>query len=177
MKFALSIAMVAAFAILAAAQVTAPPVQVIARHGVLDNDNDVVRLRNVIVKVNGVEIRADDMEGTKAGREFTLRGNVRVMLPAPLTPSSQLRTRVGNDVVRLRGDVLVKMNGVEIRADDMEGTKAGREFTLRGNVRVMLPAPLTRRHERRVRTAAALTKPGITPSQCRALAKDSREAL
>ena len=82
MKLVLSIVMVAAFAVLAAAQVTAPPVQVIARHGVLDSD--VVRLLNVVVKVNGVEIRADDMEGTKAGREFTLRGNVRVMLPAPL---------------------------------------------------------------------------------------------
>ena len=84
MKFVLSTAMVAAFAVLAAAQVTAPPVQVIARHGVLRQD--VVRLRDVIVKANGVEIRADEMEGTKAGREFTLRGNVRVMLPAPLTP-------------------------------------------------------------------------------------------
>ena len=66
----------------AAAQVTAPRVE--ARHGVLKGD--VVRLRgDVIVKVNGVEIRADEMERTKAGREFTLRGNVRVMLPEPLT--------------------------------------------------------------------------------------------
>jgi lipopolysaccharide assembly outer membrane protein LptD (OstA) len=86
MKLVLSIVMVAAFAVLAAAQVTAPPVEVRARVGhVLDSD--VVRLRgDVIVKVNGVEIRADEMEGTKAGREFTLRGNVRVMLPAPLSP-------------------------------------------------------------------------------------------
>jgi lipopolysaccharide export system protein LptA len=91
MKLVLSIVMVAAFAVLAAAQVTAPPVQVIARHGVLDNDNDVVRLGNVTVKVNGVEIRADDMEGTKAGREFTLRGNVRVMLPAPMLPAPPLK--------------------------------------------------------------------------------------
>ena len=83
MKLVLSIVMVAAFAVLAAAQVAAPPVQVIARTSVLDNANDVMRFGNVIVKVNGVEIRADDMEGTTAGREFTLRGNVRVLLPAP----------------------------------------------------------------------------------------------
>ena len=47
------------------------------------------------------------------------------------------------DAQQSRGDVIVKVNGLEIRADDMEGTKAGREFILRGNVRVMLPAPLT----------------------------------
>ena len=87
MKFVLSMVMVAAFAVLAAAQVTAPRVE--GRHGVLKGD--VVRLGDVIVKVNGVEIRADEMEGTKGGREFTLRGNVRlignvlVTLPAPLT--------------------------------------------------------------------------------------------
>ena len=144
MKFVLSIVMVAAFAVLAAAQVTAPPVQVIARHGVLDSD--AVRLLNVVVKVNGGEIRADDMEGTKAGREFTLRGNVRLMLSAPLTPSPQLIARVGildndNDVLRLRG-VILKVNGGEIRADEAEGTRAGREFTLRGDVRLMLSAPM-----------------------------------
>ena len=165
MRFVLSMVMVAAFAVLAAAQVTTAP-RVEARHGVLKGD--VVRLGDVIVKVNGVEIRADEMEGTKAGREFSLRGNVRVMLPAPLTPSPRLRARVGvldndvvrpradvmvvldNDVVRLRGDVIVNVKGVEIRADEMEGTKGGREFTLRGNVRVIgnvlvtLPAPLTK---------------------------------
>jgi len=149
MKFVLSMVMVAAFAVLAAAQVTTPPVEVRARVGV--RDSDVVRLRGVVVKVNGVEIRADEMEGTKAGREFTLRGNIRLMLPAPTTLSPRLIFRVGvlkNDVVRL-GNVVLKLNGVEIRADDAEGTKAGREFTLRGNVRVignirvMLPAPLT----------------------------------
>ena len=91
MKFVLSIAMVAAFAVLAAAQVTAPPVAVKSRV-VAVLDNDVVRFRgDVIVKVNGVEIRADDMEGTKAGREFTLRGNVRVVLPEPLTLAAPLR--------------------------------------------------------------------------------------
>ena len=147
MKFVLSIVMVAAFDVLVAAQVTAARVE--ARDGVLKGD--VVRLGDVIVKVNGVEIRADELEGTKAGREFSLRGTVRVMLPAPLTPSPRLIARVGvlkNDVLRL-GNVVLKLNGVEIRADDAEGTKAGREFTLRGNVRVignirvMLPAPLT----------------------------------
>jgi hypothetical protein len=85
MRFLLSIAMVAAFAVFAAAQVTAPPFQVIARTGHV-RDGHVVRLGDAIVKVNGVEIRADEMEGTNAGREFTLRGNVRVMLPTPLTP-------------------------------------------------------------------------------------------
>ena len=86
MKLVLSIVMVAAFAVLAAAQVTAPPVQVSARNLEHFADSGVVLLRgDVIVKVNGVEIRADEMDGTKAGREVTLRGNVRLLLPAPLT--------------------------------------------------------------------------------------------
>lgn len=86
MKLVLSVAMVAAFAALAAAQVAAPSVQVRSRLMQV-SVNDVVRLRGgVLVKVNGVEIRADEMAGPKAGREFTLQGNVRIVLPAPLTP-------------------------------------------------------------------------------------------
>ena len=91
MKFILSIVMVAAFAVLAAAQVAAPLVEVSGRQGVragrlVTSTNEIRVLGNVIVKVNGVEIRADEMQGPKDGREFALRGNVRVILPAPLTP-------------------------------------------------------------------------------------------
>src|SRR5262245_66585679 len=72
MKFVLSIVMVAGFAVLAAAQVAAPEVRIQAvQASVLRND--VVRFsRDVVIKVNGVAIQADEMEGTQAGREFTL---------------------------------------------------------------------------------------------------------
>jgi hypothetical protein len=85
MKFVLSIVMVTVFAVLAAAQVAAPEVEIQAvQASVLRND--VVRFRRgVVIKVNGVAIQADEMEGTQTGREFTLRGDVRVTLPTPLT--------------------------------------------------------------------------------------------
>jgi hypothetical protein len=87
MKFVLSIVMVAGFAVLAAAQVAAPEVGIQAGQiSVLPND--VVRFRrDVVIRVNGVAIQADEMDGTQTGREFTLLGNVRVTLPTPLKPS------------------------------------------------------------------------------------------
>ena len=84
MKIVLSIVLVVAFAVLAAAQAAAPSVDITARTIQTDN-GDVIRFRDVVVKANGLELRADEMDLTQ-GREATLRGNVRLVLAAPLTP-------------------------------------------------------------------------------------------
>jgi lipopolysaccharide assembly outer membrane protein LptD (OstA) len=86
MRFVLSIVMVAACTVLAAAQVAAPPVEVTTQHIRTQADGGIQFRGTVVIKVNGVEIRADEVDGTSEGRELTLRGNVRVVLPAPVAP-------------------------------------------------------------------------------------------
>jgi lipopolysaccharide export system protein LptA len=70
-----------------------------------------------------------------AGAQATAPG------PSSVTVASQRFERMPNGSTQLRGDVRLSIIGpVEISADEIDASANQREFTLRGNVTVKLPA-------------------------------------
>ena len=74
---------------------------------------------------------------------FTALASAQATAPSPssLTFVSQRFQQLPNGVMQLRGDVKLSIVGpVEIQADEADATGNQREFALRGNVIVKLPA-------------------------------------
>lgn len=81
MKLALSGLLVLGLTTLAGAQVSAPEFSLTANN-IERTSEGVTTLRGAaMLKVNGVEIRADEMRTTGNGGEIALRGNVTVTVP------------------------------------------------------------------------------------------------
>lgn len=82
MKLTLALAIVVGTAAFGAAQVSAPALDVTwIRQG--DTAKGELPLIGLSMRVNGVELLADEADVLPGRREFTLRGNVRVRVPTP----------------------------------------------------------------------------------------------